>query len=210
MKKTVSVLLCALLAFCCGACSKNNEKIDLPRIAPQRGVLSGNTFHSEYTDVKFTAPSDTWTFATDEELATSCNISPEEFTSKDFADLLKANATVYDVLAQSEEEKIAVLVGIENPERSAISPSSAADFVNTSLESILSTIDIENNTYKVSELQTINLCGHEYVKKTLTVETADDTAVQTYYARNMGDYLCIIVAAHTKDTTTEQVEALFS
>ncbi len=205
MKKFVSIILCTILILCITACSVT----EYPK--PAKGVLSGNTFSSEYTEINFTAPSDSWVFASDEELATACNIAPAEFTAENFANIAESSATVYDMMAQSEEDKIALLVGIENPKFSAVcSSSSAKDFVNNTIDSLLSTLDIESNTHQVSELEKVTLCGHEYVRRTLTVETETDKAIQSYYARSMGNYLCIIVISHTGNTTVEQVEKLFS
>ncbi len=206
MKKLISIFLCTILIFCITACS--DSKNETP---PAKGTLSGNSFSSEYTGVRFTAPSDSWTFASDEELAAACNIDHATFTAENFPNIAENSATVYDMMAQSEEEKIALLVGIENPKHSAVySSTSAKDFVNNTIDSLLSTLDIESNTHQVSELEKVTLCGQEYVRRTLTVETETEKAIQSYYARSIGDYLCIIVTSHTGDTTVEQVEKLFS
>ncbi|MBQ4568989.1 MAG: hypothetical protein IJA62_02850 [Ruminococcus sp.] len=205
MKRSISVFLCTVLILCITACSGG----DHPK--PAKGVLNGKSFSSEYTGVRFTAPSDSWTFASDAELAAACNLDPAEFTAENFSNIAESSATVYDMLAQSEEDKIALLVGIENPEYSAVcSSTSAKDFVNNTIDSLLSTLDIESNTHQISDIEKVRLCGHEYVRRTLTVETETEKAIQSYYARSIGDYLCIIVISHTGDTTTEQVEKLFS
>ncbi len=210
MKKVLSLMLCAAVLFLCAACGSTKEKTDLPDTPPARGSVNGLDFVSEYTDVAFSAPSDNWVFATDEELASACNIDPKVFATEDFETLLKNNSTVYDMIAQSEKDRIAVLMGIENPKLSAVtSTSSAKDFVNKVLDSFLQTIDTENNPYTLSDTEAVTICGHEYYRKSLTISTADDTATQSYYARSLGDYLCIIVTSHTADTTVEQVEALF-
>ncbi len=211
MKRVFSILLCIVTILSFSACSKAKEKVDIPAIPPERGTVSGKTFHSKYTDIKFTAPSDTWMFAKDEELASSCNIEAEKFANTDFPTLLQENATVYEFIAQSDSDQIAVLAGIENPKLSAVSSTySARDFVTNSLDSFVETLELGGSSYELTSVETVTLCGHEYAKRSLIVQTDTESAVQTYYARSMGDYLCIIVTAHTGDTTVEQVEALFS
>lgn len=211
MKRFFSILLCIVSVLSFTACSQQKEKVDIPTIPPERGTVSGKTFHSKYTDIKFTAPSDTWVFASAEELASSCNVEADKFKNADFPSLLQENATVYEFIAQSDKDQIAVLAGIENPKRSAVSSTgSAKDFVINSLDSFVETLEFGGSSYELTSVETVSLCGHEYAKRSLIVQTDTESATQTYYARSLGDYLCIIVTSHTGDTTVEQVEALFS
>ena len=211
MKKTLSFLLCLITLLSFAACSEVPETVDIPLTPPERGTISNKTYKSNYTDLSFTVPSENWTFTSTEELALFCNIDEEVFSSESFEKLLKENSTVYDVIAESQTDKLAILIGFENPKLSSLGKlSSASDFVNTAMDKLVDTFGSENTSYQLSDLESVTLSGHQYVKKTLTVMTDSESASQTYYARNLGDYLSVIIITHMGDTTCAQVESLFS
>ena len=212
MKKVLSLVfvLAILLSFAgCG------EKKDYAENSPSHGVVTGQTYKSDYTGLRFTVNNDKWVFSSDKELAEGCGIDPESYIT-DFAQVLKYNKTVYDMMATSEAHHMSVLTGFENLTLAEEDPDiKSSDYVEKMLDTFLTGLNTESMPYTVSDTEMVTLCDHTYARKILTVSPEESgeegsTLSQAYYARNLGGYMSITLVFFPKTVTIEQVEALFA
>ena len=210
MKKLFSLFLLFAFSLCLTGCG---NEISLPDSPPSHGKVTGQSYHNEYTGLRFTVNSDKWVFASDEELAAGCNLTPNAYSS-DFAHVLESNKTVYDMMATSEAHHMSVLTGFENLTLAQEDPNmSAKDYVTKMIENFSEGLT-EENPYEVSSTKNVTLCGHTYARKILTVSGEDSwgedyTISQAYYARNLGGYMSITLVFFPGTVTVEQVESLF-
>ena len=187
MKKALSLVFVLALLFSFAGCK---EKADYAENAPSHGVVTGQSYKSDYTGLRFTVNNDKWVFSSDEDLAAGCGIDPESYIS-DFSQVLQNNKTVYDMMATSEAHHMSVLTGFENLTLAEEDPDmKASDYVEKMVDTFVSGINTESMPYTVSDTEMVTLCDHTYARKILTVSpeeagTEGSTLSQAYYARNL-------------------------
>lgn len=209
MKRSLSILLIFALSILLAGCG--TQKSNLPENPPSHGTITGPTYKSDYTGLRFTVNSeDKWVFSSEQDLAAGCGIDAESY-SADFAQVLENNKTVYDMMALSESYQMSIVTGFENLTLAEQDPeTSAEDYVNSTVDTFTQGLNEEVATFEVSDTEEVTLCDYTYARKILTVTSDGGTFSQAYYTRNLGGYMSITLVFFPSTISIEQVEAMFA
>lgn len=200
--------LCSLSA--CGDVSEVIEKTQKNRVENsiekmedisktfEKGTVSGNTYSSTFSNIKFEAP-DGWVFATDEELSQSMNagadVVGDDIGLKD-AELNKKlieKTTIYDMMASNEYTGENVIVLYENIKAYGLDPEefSETDYINQ-VKKNLTTMNNDTLSYtQKGGIETISIDGMDFTKTIFTAEIKgyDVSIEQIYYVHKIDDYM---------------------
>lgn len=199
--RAVAVLLAAILIFAVTGCSAAKEISVKPFT---RGTVSGNTYHSDFAELTFTAP-DGWHFYSDEELSSLLG------TTKD----LLEDPEAFEKLAEGE---LIDFFAISGDGSMNVNMSYAKGSMLTDLEaSRKSSIDLMKDQYDqmgftctASEPVDRTLGGRTFSMTELTVGFNGGEMTQYFYVAMIGAYFVSATATATVDTPPETFEAMFS
>lgn len=237
MKKLLALILCALLVFSVVACSPKrsvsredaNELADnLEEIAEadeeeveeveaveevddekkvSRGVISGNNYYSEFTGLTFTAPN-TWTYSTDEELASLMGVALDLMNVNEFAQTVAESATIYDMMVTNTETNSNVIVLYENTDITNAGKDITLDEYIDAVDAQLQA-QTALSTEIVARTEVV-LCGEEYVKLVLDTEMNGISFTQVYYVRQIDNIMISIVTTVMGNDSVDAIEAMFA
>ncbi|MDE5947021.1 MAG: hypothetical protein K2G63_06950 [Oscillospiraceae bacterium] len=207
--------VCTLCSFsACGDASEVIEKVQKNKVENsiekmedisktfEKGSVSGNTYSSSFSNIKFESP-DGWTFATDEELSQSMNegvdVVGDDIGFKD-AELNKKlieKTTIYDMMASNEYTGENIIVLYENIKAYGLDPDefSETDYINQ-VKKNLTTMNNDTLSYtQKGGIETVNMAGMDFTKTTFTAEIKgyDVSIEQIYYVHKTGDYMTGII-----------------
>lgn len=151
------------------------QEPDAPTVAEalagfSHGTWEGLTFTSDLAGLALTLPDESWTIATDEDLAEVMNLG-QEAVGDDLSDLEKAMANltnIQDMMAQNPQTGESILLMFENlaiiPGASDYTAEAFAEELAQGLE------ETDALPYVVGEIGTQTLGGNEYVVVPATVD----------------------------------------
>ena len=218
MKKLLALVLCAALLLTCTGCSAFMEGFqeglqgalqDAANEANKeiaRGTVDGNVYASEYSGLTFTKP-DSWTYATDEEIADTMEVGADVIDADSFAETLGQMATVYDMMVIDMESGSNVSIMYENLQLTnggAMTAEAYADVLKGQFD------ELKEMNYTVSNTETVSLGGEDWLRMTTSVEYSDISMTQAYYLRASGTVMMAVVITVLGDTELSSVEAMFS
>ena len=202
MKKLLTVALSIILVCSFCACSKNKEQEK--NSLPTHGTIDGSTYTNSFANITFTAP-EGWVFLSDSELLetiddTDVKITDEKLQS-DFCDY----GLAYDMTAYSENLRTSVGLIFANTEHEEFKGLSTKDL----LSEMITQIGLDESGGITEE--TVTICGDSYIRLCLTTKTGTgDTGYATFYGRQKGSAVIMIVAACTDAFTVADCESCFS
>lgn len=199
--RAVAVLLAAVLIFAVTGCSSAKEISVKPFT---RGTVSGNTYHSDFAELTFTAP-DGWHFYSDEELSSLLG------TTKD----LLEDPEAFEKLSEGEMIDFFAIAGDGSLN---VDMSYAKGSMLTNLEaSRKSSIDLIKDQYEqmgfsctAAEPVDRTLGERTFSMTELSVDIGSGTMTQYFYVAMIGSYFVTVTATATVDTPPETFEAMFS
>lgn len=203
MKKLLSVILIVLLAFSLTACSALSD-LSSSENKTSRGIISGNTYTSDFTDISLTLPSD-WEFSSDEEIAEMAGLATDAIGVDEFSQTLMNNASVYDMMAKNTTTQENIIIVYENTIKTGGTQISAEEYLDIVSKQLPASMG-----YTISEEGNVTLCGNTYLKAVFSTEYTGVALSQTYFLRNMGDYVVSIVMTSTGYTSPDTMEGFFN
>ena len=168
------------------------QEPDAPTVAEalagfSHGTWEGLTFTSDLAGLALTLPDESWTIATDEDLAEMMNLG-QEAVGDDLSDLEKAMANltnIQDMMAQNPQTGESILLMFENlaiiPGASDYTAEAFAEELAQGLE------ETDALPYIVGEIGTQTLGGNEYVVVPATVDGYE--LCQHYLIRREGNFM---------------------
>lgn len=190
-------VIALVVAFVAGIALINASK------TVEHGVIDGNVYTNESIGITFTKP-DSWTFATDEELAemNEGSVSASEYS--DLAELVDKNTCIYEMSANSALGSN-VLIMIEdisvNP---GISTDSYAKIVIDNL------LDDGSFDYEIGETTEKEIDGQEFTIVEVTNTTFSFSFSQRLYIKKHGNYMIGIIATGFTDSSLDEIEDMIS
>lgn len=200
----MSVLMLAAV-FC--ACKKDDNA---PK-AYARGKVEGNAYHSEFAGLTFTVPdSDTWAFATDEEIAQTMGVGIEALAlDGDKFDLSDITSTVeFQAISMGGSNAI---MTVEKQSALSIALNTMEDYIKYIKDAMAAQVSGSGMSYTFGEDKDVTLGANTYrrLDATLTVNGID--IAQALYIRFEGKYLVSITLTETLgDVTIAEMEAMIS
>lgn len=200
MKKFLSLILCLLLVFCFAACKKDNQK---EKISLIHGTTEGNVYTNTLANLTFTLP-DGWEFMTDSELLETIDDTDSKITDETLQSDFEKYGLAYDMTAYSEDIRSSVGVIFANTDHEEFEGLSTKELLYTMIEQL--SLDTSED---VTE-DTVELCGESYLRLVVTAKTGTgETGYATFYGREKGNAVILIVAACTNAFTVSDCEACF-
>lgn len=171
------------------------------------GTWDGLTFHSDLAGLTLTLPDDTWTIATDEDLAEMMNLGQE--VAGDVSKLEQAVAkltNIQDMMAQNSQTGESIILMFENL---AIVPG-ASDYTAEAFAELLAQGLEENEAlpYVVGEISTQTLCGNTYTVIPTVVEEYD--LHQHYLVRREGNFMVELILTGAGEDGIDSLLAMFA
>ncbi len=201
MKKTLSVLIAALLALLAFAGCGSGTQLS-------HGVWEGNTFSNESTGIKITAD-DSWTISSDDDLASLMNITVDKITdgeSNIFQEYVLKLQTIYDAMVTTPNGS-SIVVMYENLAYSAstgLTEEEYLDVLKDNLPSQLSGLECNFGDYSKQEIG-----SNTYTL--LKAEITDYALEQYYFVRKLDNYMSvIIVTTYGSDSIDDLLSAFVS
>lgn len=185
-KRTIALLLlAALLGGMLTGCSESSKEYYSP------GYWRDATFYSAFVDLRFTLP-EGWTAASQEELDTmSAEADKLLDMQRGGAGTDPASVYHYELSARDPETGNGVLILVQNY------GGTATDYI----DGLEAGAELENATYSVGSVTTVQLAGHPYLMVPLTME-GEDAPYQRQYLRKYEDYLIYLMMFSTQEDET--------
>ena len=207
MKKLLfSVILLFTIAAVFSGCQ---SEIEYPPL--ERGSISENTYHSDYSGLNFTLPDTNWQFSTDEELANMMSISVDALnniglnTSQEMMEL----TTIYDMSAINPFTGSNVIVLYENLAASIGGMQyNEEDYINTVNDYLSQASYYENLSF--GEITEVTVSGHTYFSQEQTATISGIPVAQYYFVRKIDNYMLSIVVTVFSDDDIESIMSNFS
>lgn len=212
IKKIVALFLTALMLFSMSGCDaiEDGIKAGLEQAAEEakkdvtRGVIDGNVYTSEYSDLTFTKPDD-WTYSTDEEIATVMGIGLEEMNEDSFAETLAVMASVYDMMVTDALGMNNMVVMYENTALEGASSYGEQEYLEAVVDTMKATTTIVSTNYT-----DVTLSGQAYRRCDIVADYSGLEVTQYIYARKLGDYMSAVIVTLFDETSVSDIEAMFS
>lgn len=182
-KRTIALLLlAALLGGTLTGCSEKAKEYYSP------GYWRDTTFYSAFVDLRFTLP-EGWTAASQEELDTmSAEADKLLDMQRGGAGTDPASVYHYELSARDPETGNGVLILVQNY------GGTATDYI----DGLEAGAELENATYSVGSVTTVQLAGHPYLMVPLTME-GEEAPYQRQYLRKYEDYLIYLMMFSTQE-----------
>lgn len=189
------------------------QEPDAPTVAEalagfSHGTWEGLTFTSDLAGLALTLPDESWTIATDEDLAEMMNLG-QEAVGDDLSDLEKAMANltnIQDMMAQNPQTGESILLMFENlaiiPGASDYTAEAFAEELAKGLE------ETDALPYVVGEIGTQTLGGNEYVVVPATVDGYE--LCQHYLIRREGNFMVELILTGVGEEGIEGLLAMFA
>ena len=189
------------------------QEPDAPTVAEalagfSHGTWEGLTFTSDLAGLALTLPDESWTIATDEDLAEMMNLG-QEAVGDDLSDLEKAMANltnIQDMMAQNPQTGESILLMFENlaiiPGASDYTAEAFAEELAQGLE------ETDALPYVVGEIGTQTLGGNEYVVVPATVDGYE--LCQHYLIRREGNFMVELILTGVGEEGIEGLLAMFA
>ena len=189
------------------------QEPDAPTVAEalagfSHGTWEGLTFTSDLAGLALTLPDESWTIATDEDLAEMMNLG-QEAVGDDLSDLEKAMANltnIQDMMAQNPQTGESILLMFENlaiiPGASDYTAEAFAEELAQGLE------ETDALPYIVGEIGTQTLGGNEYVVVPATVDGYG--LCQHYLIRREGNFMVELILTGVGEEGIEGLLAMFA
>lgn len=199
--RVAAILLAAVMLLAVTGCSAAKE-ISLKPFS--RGTVNGNTYHSDFAGLSFTAPDD-WRFYSDEELSSLLG------TTKELLD----DPKTFEKLSEGE---LIDFFAISSDGSMNVDMSYAKGSMLTNLEaSRKASIDLIKDQYEqmgfscTAEDPIDRTLGEKTFRMTeLSIDVGGGTMTQYFYVAMIGNYFVTVAATATNDTSMETFEAMFS
>lgn len=199
MKKLLSALLLLVLVFSLTACSKNKGEDALPT----HGTTEGRTYTNSFANITFTAP-EGWAFMGDPELLANTDNTDSEITDEILQNIFDEVGLAYDMTAYSDELRTSVGLVFANTEHEELNSLSVKDLISE----MIAQIGLDTSGGITEE--TVEICGNPYLRLCLTTKTGTGEAgYATFYGRQKGSTIILIVAACTDEFTVSDCESCF-
>ena len=189
------------------------QEPDAPTVAEalagfSHGTWEGLTFTSDLAGLALTLPDESWTIATDEDLAEMMNLG-QEAVGDDLSDLEKAMANltnIQDMMAQNPQTGESILLMFENlaiiPGASDYTAEAFAEELAQGLE------ETDALPYIVGEIGTQTLGGNEYVVVPATLDGYE--LCQHYLIRREGNFMVELILTGVGEEGIEELLAMFA
>lgn len=189
------------------------QEPDAPTVAEalagfSHGTWEGLTFTSDLAGLALTLPDESWTIATDEDLAEMMNLG-QEAVGDDLSDLEKAMANltnIQDMMAQNPQTGESILLMFENL---AIIPGASDYTAEAFAEELAQGLEATDALpYIVGEIGTQTLGGNEYVVVPATVDGYE--LCQHYLIRREGNFMVELILTGVGEEGIEGLLAMFA
>lgn len=202
MKKLLALALSIMLVCSFCACSKNKEQEKTS--LPTHGTIDGSTYTNSFANITFTLPQG-WVFMSDSELLETTDDTDSEITDEKIQSDFYDYGLAYDMTAYSENLRTSVGLIFANTEHEELKGLSVKDV----LYEMITQIGLDESGGITEE--TVTICGNSYTRFCLTTKTGTgDTGYATFYGRQKGSAVVMIVAACTDAFTVADCESCFS
>ena len=230
MKRILALALCLVLMLGLAACRSNSDKdnndskigtgnvvkddnegnkdaIDDEadkEIKFSRGKIKGNTYTSNFANIKFKKTS-SWEFLSDKEILEATNLGADllgidfEYTEE----LLEKTGTIIDVIARAENGNNVTITCI-NTETTGLSKYNARTylkFLSNSMESM---------GYEVGTIEAVTFAGENYKRILCKNSLSGIDYKQVVYVRKIEKYMFCVVIAIVDETDISEIESMFS
>ena len=215
MKKRIALCLVLVLLLTCAACGNVQDTLD--GLAEQvgqevnkelaRGTIAGNVYTSEFVDMTFTKP-ETWTFATDEEIAQTMKIGMALMKDPNaYQKAISKMATIFDMMVIDSATGTNISILYENLAVTGNTGMHEDAYIEATKSLLQAQVNAE---YVFGETSDIELSGDAYRRMSF-IATYDGVQMeQIYYVRAMDKYMHVIILTLVNGVTAADVEAMFS
>ena len=217
MKKTkfLCLFMALSLLLCFTACGNKKEDDVRGQIhenteeSTEKDTLSlgksqGTTYESAFIGLGWTLP-EGWSFLSDKEMKALNNITTEQIDNEEIQEALKNAKVIYDMYAMNATTGDSVNITLEklDPAVSLLYDESA--YINASLTNLGAAM--ESSGYKDVQIakSTIHFCGKDYEGIKLQASSGNIIIYEKLTCIKVGNYMAVIVAASTKEATTETI-----
>ena len=201
MKRTLAVLLAAVMLFSFAACKKDEETVQ--NVSVEHGVTENGTYTNTFAELTFSSP-EGWVYESDEALLAIPEVEVKELSSGLQNDILRKYGIAYDMMcsAPSYENSVSLVFADTNYEEFE-DFTDTEDFLRELLkQTTLDTSDIEKSEVTLSGKNYIRLCA-------ATKDASGAPAYAVFYGRKVANIIIVIVAACTDSFTVAEAESCF-
>ncbi|MBR5515183.1 MAG: hypothetical protein IKU52_03155 [Clostridia bacterium] len=218
MKRIIAVFaaILMLLSFVsCGAKEAVNNIVEdvVQEVSEQsnkkitRGVIEGNVYTNDYSDLTFTA-TDGWSYSTDEDLAAVMNIGKEQFAANDISKNLAELGTVYDMMVNHTDTGSNFMVMYENMDVTNLGRDADE---NKYLDILKENLSKQSGiSYELMNQDTVTFGENDYLKASFSVTVDTVEISQVYYLRSIDNVMCCMIATPVNGVVIEDIEAMIS
>lgn len=186
---------------------EKDETEDEPQTI-SRGKIKGDVYTNDCLNLTFTKPS-SWRYMSDEELAAAVGASADMFKDPErFEQALESQTSVYDFMVLDPVTGTCLMLCFENL--------SHAGNANISEEAYISAVEYQLSTQtamtveRMGDNKVVKLGEEEYLAALYRATVGNQSFVQVYYVRAIGDYMCSVVVTLRGDYDYNDIEAMFS
>ncbi len=204
MKKLLAIILALTALFLLVGC--NTDTASDEKTEPTRGKIEGDVYTNEYLGFTFTK-SDSWIYSTDEEIAALMNLGAEALGEK-FAEALKNNPTIYDMMAIDTLTGSSVNIGYENLSKTFATNITVDQYVEV-LKNQLSGMAASGIVVSFpDEHETVTFGDTEFTRVVCSTSMYGVTITQVYYLNKEDGFMRFIIVT-AMDNNFEQIEEMF-
>lgn len=194
--KTLAIMMCCIMMFTgCGLLNQESNEA-------KRGKWDGETFTSEFADLKLQLP-DGWVSATDEEIASIMGVTVEALNNNgnQLSEELLKQQSIYDAVVQNKTTGNNIIIMLENLKMSVGGTKcTEEEYMDAVKEQIKQS---SGDGYKFGEVYEEKVGTYTY--KVFKAEITDTEQVQYFYARRVEDYMNSIVVTICDDEKIEDI-----
>lgn len=172
-----------------------------------RGTIDRNVYTNEFADFVFTKP-DSWSYATDEEIASLMNLSVQIMDDPDYVERVSKQTTIYDMVAKDPAVGNSIVVMFENLAVTASTSCTEAQYAQATqngLKSAQSQIQ-----YSFSDTSVKKIGNRSYLFFSATGSKSSSSFSQYYLLRKLGSYMFVAIISVMDDTPVSDILSMIS
>ena len=198
MKKILAFTFAILMLVSLTACKRNNVTVE-------HGNINGKVYTNEAAKITFTRP-DNWTFAKDSALLAFSESQGlyKRLSSEAQNEILNNSGLAFDMMCiSSEDEACSIGLMFANTNFSEIKDYTFEDIIYN----MTGGLDISS-----TKKSTVTLGTEEYEKYSISSanQQTGEPVYASFYGREDGNIIYIIVASYNKTVTDKEIENCFS
>lgn len=192
------------------------EPTALPTVAPKEEepntAFLGNLVDGKYTNSFFGLScdlDDSWTYATDVELASLIGITADVINDEDLAKAMLESGVVYDMYATTQDGMVTASLAVEDMGMVYGSLIDEDTYVDVSISQLPTALEAMGLTNVTAEAGTVELAGEEHAAVFVHGTLNEVDFYETLVCKKVDSYMGIVTVSSYYEDITENVLSLF-